>query len=413
MVPSTGSSDRRAFLRFLAASPLLASAGLTPRWFEELLSAPVQAQNGVLIKSVREALNVFDFREAAKAKLSVPHFVEFDEGVFNEETLRANRVAFTKYQLRMRRLLGIGRVDQSVQIFGVTWDSPLYLCPVGRLRAIHPESNLAVARAANTKRTLEIMSGTSDHEQVNALRGQPVWIGVAGNGPDADLIKRLEGLGTPALVWAVDTVGGGNQIGARAVQRAGVPDLERKNDARCSSCHQAEGRINLSHSMDNVMGALGSLNNADTATWDTVKRVRDMTTMKLILKGIVEREDAALAVETGVDAVMVSNHGAHEDASGRGSLDCLPEVMAGANGRIPVFLDSGVRSGTDIFKALALGATAVGIGRAYAWALASFGTEGVETVIELLRRELQVTMAQTGATSIAAINHSQLIPVRA
>jgi isopentenyl diphosphate isomerase/L-lactate dehydrogenase-like FMN-dependent dehydrogenase len=257
------------------------------------------------------------------------------------------------------------------------------------------------------------MSGTTDHEQVNTLRGQPVWIGVAGNGPDADLIKRLEGLGTPALVWAVDTVGGGNQIGARAVQRAGVPDLERKNDPRCNSCHQDERRITVSDSTNDVMGALGSLKTVDTATWDDVKRVRDMTTMKLILKGIVEPEDAALAVANGVDAVMVSNHGAHEDAGGRGSLDCLPGVVAGTNDRIPVFLDSGVRSGTDIFKALALGATAVGIGRAYAWALASFGTEGVETVIELLRRELQVTMAQTGATSISRIIRSLLIPVRA
>ena len=174
-----------------------------------------------------------------------------------------------------------------------------------------------------------------------------------------------------------------------------------------------EGRITLSDSMNEVMGALGSLRGADTATWTDVKRVRAMTKMKLILKGIVAREDGELAVTNGVDAIMVSNHGAHEDAGGRGTLDCLPEVVAGVGGKIPVFLDSGIRSGTDIFKALALGATAVGIGRAYAWALASFGTEGVATVIELLRRELQVTMAQTGASSIAKINRSLLIPGRA
>ena len=411
MVPSIGSPDRRAFLRFLAASPLLASAGLTPNWFDELLSAPLaaQEQNAIVIKSVREALNVFDFREAAKATLSVPHFTEFDEGVFNEETLRANREAFMKYQVRLRRLLGIGKVDQSVQIFGVAWDSPLYLCPVGRLRAIHPDGNLAVARAASQKRTLEIMSGTQDLEMVNMLRGQPVWIGVAGNGPNQDTIKRLESVGTPVLVWAIDGVGGGNQIGARAVQRAGVANLERKDDPRCSSCHDNEGRITLSDTMNDAMGALGSLKNADTATWNDVKRVRDMTKMKLILKGIMAREDGELAVKTGVDAIMVSNHGAHEDAGGRGTLDVLPEVVAGVAGKIPVFIDCGIRSGTDIFKALALGATATGIGRAYAWALASFGTDGVSTVIELLRRELQVTMAQTGATSIAKISKSMLI----
>src|SRR5688572_29151752 len=306
MIPSANLSARRAFLRFLAASPVLASAGLTPRWFEELLSAPIaaQEQNAVVIKSVREALNVFDFRNAAKAKLSVPHFVEFDEGVFNQETNRADRDAYARYQVRVRRLLGITKVDQSVQIFGRTWDSPLYLCPVGRLRAIHPEGNLAISPAANRKRTLEIMSGTQELAKVNALRGEPVWI--CGGRTSAETITRLEAAGTPVYVWTVDTVGGGNQIGGRAVQRAGVPDLERKNDARCNSCHDTEGRITLSDSMNDVIGALGSLRGQDTSTWADVRRVRDQMKMKLILKGIVTREDAELAVKNGVDGIMVS-----------------------------------------------------------------------------------------------------------
>lgn len=404
-------SDRRAFLRWLAASPVLAAAGLTSDWFNELLSAPISAQeqNAYVIKTVREALNVFDFRAAAKAKLSVPHFVEFDEGVFNEETQIADRNAYARYQLKVRRLLGIGKVDQSVQLFGRTWDSPLYLCPVGRLRAIHPEGNLAIAPAAKRKRTLEIMSGTQDLDKVNALRGEPVWI--CGGRPSAETITRLEAVGTPVYVWTVDTVGGGNQIGARAVQRAGVPNLERKNDARCNSCHENEGRITLSDPMNTVIGAIGALRGQDTSTWDDVRRVRDMMKMRLVLKGIVAPEDAELAVKNGVDGIMVSTHAAHEDASGRGSLEWLPDVAAVAGGKITIFHDSGIRSGADIFKALALGAHAVGIGRAQAWSLASFATEGVETVIELLRRELQVAMVQTGATSISWISKSMLIPV--
>lgn len=122
MAPSIDSPDRRAFLSFLAASPLLSAAGFTPRWLEAILAAPVAAQDEVVIKSVREALNVFDFEAAARAKLSVPHFIEFTAGVSNDETLRANREAFTKYQIKIRYLLGIGKVDQSVQIFGVKWD---------------------------------------------------------------------------------------------------------------------------------------------------------------------------------------------------------------------------------------------------------------------------------------------------
>ena len=411
MASSIGSPDRRAFLSFLAASPLLAAAGFTPRWVEQILEAPVAAQDAVVIKSVREALNVFDFEAAARAKLSVPHFTEFELGVFNDETLKANREAFTKYQIKMRRLLGISRVDQSVQIFGTTWEAPIFLCPVGRLTALHREGNLAVARAAKAKNTLEIMSGTQQLQEVNALRGQPVWIGVQGGAPSQTTIKQIEAAGTPALVWAIDGVGGGNQIGARAVQRAGVANLERSGDVRCNTCHQNEGRITLSDQMSEVIGAIGSLKGeaANQASWNDVKRLRGMTRMKLVLKGIVTREDAVLSVQNGIDAVIVSNHGGHEDASGRGTLECLPEVVAGVAGKIPVLIDSGFRSGADVYKALALGATAVGLGRAYSWGLASFGQEGVETVIELLRRELQVAMAQTGATSIAKISRASLI----
>ena len=411
MASSLGSADRRAFLTFLAASPLLAAAGFTPGWVDEILEAPVAAQDAVVIKSVREALNVFDFEAAARAKLSVPHFIEFDLGVFNDETLRANREAFTKYQLKMRRLVGISKVDQSVQIFGVTWEAPIFLCPVGRLTALNREGNLAVARAARAKNTLEIMSGTQQLAEVNALRGQPVWIGVQGGAPSQTTLRQIEAAGTPALVWAIDGVGGGNQIGARAVQRAGVPNLERKDDPRCNTCHKNEGRITLSDQMSEVIGALGSLKGeaANQVSWNDVKRVRDMTRMKMVLKGIVTGEDAELSLQNGIDGIIVSNHGGHEDASGRGTLECLPEIVAAVGGRIPVLIDSGFRSGADVYKALALGATAVGLGRAYSWGLASFGQEGVETVIELLRRELQVVMAQTGATSIAKISPASLI----
>jgi len=131
--------------------------------------------------------------------------------------------------------------------------------------------------------------------------------------------------------------------------------------------------------------------------------------MKLILKGIVAREDAELAVRHGVDAVIVSNHGGHEDASARGTIECLPEVVAGAAGKIPVYIDGGFRGGADVFKALALGAAAVGIGRPHIWGLAAFGQDGVETVVALLRRELQAILAQTGAASIAKIRRDSLI----
>ena len=138
-------------------------------------------------------------------------------------------------------------------------------------------------------------------------------------------------------------------------------------------------------------------------TWEYLNRIREVTSMKIVVKGIVTREDAASAVEAGADAVYVSNHGGRAEASGWGAIESLPEVVSAVDGRVPVMVDSGFRRGTDIFKALALGADAVCIGRAYIWALAAFGQPGVEKVLEMLNAELSMVMGQMGARSIAAI----------
>ncbi len=143
--------------------------------------------------------------------------------------------------------------------------------------------------------------------------------------------------------------------------------------------------------------------------WDYVKRLRDTMTVKLFLKGIVTREDAQLAVEHGVDGLMVSNHGGRAEETLRSTIESLPEVIEGVAGKIPVIVDGGVRRGTDIFKALALGATAVGIGRPHAWGLAAFGQPGVEAVLEILRRELRTIMRQAGTTSVDRITRNYIV----
>jgi (S)-2-hydroxy-acid oxidase len=143
--------------------------------------------------------------------------------------------------------------------------------------------------------------------------------------------------------------------------------------------------------------------------WEFVKRLRDTVTVKLLLKGIVTREDSQIAVEHGVDGLIVSNHGGRAEESLRPTIESLPEVIEGVAGKIPVIVDGGIRRGTDIFKALALGATAVGIGRPEAWGLAAFGQPGVEAVLEMLRRELRTIMRQAGTTSVDKITRSCVV----
>ena len=413
-------ADRRAFLSFLAASPVLAYAGFNSHWVDEVLAAPLPQQNDFVIKSVKEALNVFDFDAAARVKLTPAHYTFITDGSFNNETLRANREGFSKYEVRLRRLTGIAKVDQSIKLFGKEWESPIFFCPVGRMNAYYPDGAATVARAAKATRTLQILAGSAaiiidprGIENVVAARGEPVWFAGLGSSLDTSTLRRIESTGCPVLVWTVDD-GGANTIGAKSIQRAGVRDLDREADDRCVGCHSnlpQITRITANTPMD-VLGAVGALQGETSLklNWDDVKRVRDLTRMKIVLKGIVAGEDAALSVKHGVDGVIISNHGGHEDASARGTIECLPEVLSGAAGKIPVLIDSGFRGGADVYKALALGATAVGIGRPHIWGLSAFGQEGVETVVAILRRELQAIMAQAGAASIAQIRRDSLVP---
>ena len=152
--------------------------------------------------------------------------------------------------------------------------------------------------------------------------------------------------------------------------------------------------------------------NDPALTWDDVKRLKDSMTMKLVVKGIETREDAELCLEYGVDGILVSNHGGRATETGRATLDILPEVVQAAGGRIPVMVDGGFRRGTDIFKALALGARAVGVGRPYVWGLSAFGQPGVEAVLDILRRELEMVMRQSGMRSIREIGTASVTAAR-
>jgi isopentenyl diphosphate isomerase/L-lactate dehydrogenase-like FMN-dependent dehydrogenase len=374
------------------------------------------AQEPQLIASPDLALNVFEFEAAARHLLPPAHFAYMATGVDDDATLRANRDGFARFQLRARRLIDVRTVDTSVSLFGTTWDSPIVLAPVGAQKAFHPDGEAATARAARARKHLQILSTMSSTsvEEVNAARGEPVWYQLypTDHWPvGRALVKRAEAAGCQVVVLTVDLQGGSN----RETQARG----QRQDARQCSACHPAGP---LGSSLDNVnamvarkpmftgldISAVRSPQPLDM-NWDVVKRLRDATSMRVIVKGIVTSEDAALAVQHGVDGVIVSNHGGRAEESGRGTIESLPEVVAGAAGRIPVLIDGGFRRGTDVLKALALGARAVCIGRPQVWGLAAFGQAGVEAVLDILRRELITTMRQTGVVTLSEISRQAVV----
>jgi isopentenyl diphosphate isomerase/L-lactate dehydrogenase-like FMN-dependent dehydrogenase len=199
------------------------------------------------------------------------------------------------------------------------------------------------------------------------------------------------------LVWTIDLLGGRNLETAERARRA--------DTGTCTACHTtARGGRSLDE-LPMLSGIPGGMN-PPAATWDYIGRLRKLTSLTLVLKGIETHEDARLAREHGVDAIIVSNHGGRALESGRSTIEVLGEVVDAVGARMPVLVDGGFRRGSDVFKALALGARAVGIGRPYVWALAAFGQPGVERVLDLLRAELQLTMRQCGTPSIGDITRA-------
>jgi 4-hydroxymandelate oxidase len=216
------------------------------------------------------------------------------------------------------------------------------------------------------------------------------------------MLERAEAAGAPVVVLTVDLNSGSNRVL--------LEQYVRIDERDCSACHGTGSVDDFLRMNPMYAGSRVSFADFDTSgmTWDYLEKIREVTSMKIVVKGIVTREDAANAVNAGADAVYVSNHGGRAVASGWGALESLPEVVEAVNGAVPVMVDSGFRRGTDIFKALALGADAVCIGRAYIWGLAAFGQAGVEKVLEMLKAELRMVMGQVGATSIDGISERHL-----
>ena len=411
--PSTdpGGTSRRSLLRYLLASPLL----FAPRpvaAFEELLAAVAApladaANTREIISAAGEAIDVFDFEFVAERNLSPAHYTFLSMGVQNEVTLRANRSAFDLVKLRPRRLVDVRDLDIRHEVLGTKMSCPVILAPVGVQKAFHPEAELAVARAAKRADQLQILSTTSSMplEEVIEARGAPIWFQLY----TLDLwpvtrmqLREAEAAGCPAVALTVD-----NMSVLFGQNRDRMRRYRRNDNPECQACHRSvpDKMINAAVAGAHRIGfdLEERIENLGILDWDNVDRIRDATTMKLLIKGILTREDARLCVEHGADGIVVSNHGGRAIDTGLSSIEALPPIVEEVGGQIPILIDSGFRRGTDIFKALAIGADAVCIGRPYVWGLSAFGQEGVEAVLEILRREFEFVMKGMGTPDLKSI----------
>lgn len=385
--------SRRQFMQFLAASPLCSAfAGLN------FAQAAGQA-----VMTPAEAIDIFDLEATAGENIPVAHWGYLSTGVDSDSTLRANRTAFEKYQVRTRRMIDVSNVDTSVEILGKRWPTPIIIAPVGSHKAFHADGEVAVARAAKSRNHLQLLSTMTSTpiEEVAEAREDPLWFQLYTDGGWAGVrarLRRAEAAGCPVVVLTVDLSGG---VGARHTLARAI-----REDARdCSVCHEGNGPAARTKPM--LVG--GDSSEEMQLTWDFLERLKNETSMRVFIKGIVTAEDAELCILNGVDGIIVSNHGGRGDESGRGAIDSLAEVAATVRGRTTLIMDSGIRRGTDIFKALALGADAIMVGRPYIWGLGAFGQPGVERALEILTEELKIAMRSFGTRTIAEIGADSIM----
>lgn len=345
----------------------------------------------------RTLVNLHDYERIAAERLAVGALAYFSGGAADERTLNDNRAAFGRRRILPRVMTDVSSVDTTVEVFGRRWPTPIWICPTAFQRMAHPDGELATARAAATRGITMTLStaASTDMADVAAVRG-PRWYQVyllADPGARRAMIERAVETGYEALVLTVD------------VQRIG----RRERDIRDGFVIPPEVAL------PNVAMATGLSRDESVAaafierlTWDDLDWLAGFG-LPVIVKGILHPDDARLAVENGAAAIDVSNHGGRQLDAAIASLDALPNVVEAVDRRVPVLMDGGVRRGTDALIALALGATAVGIGRPVIWGLAIDGEAGVGRILDLLTNEFNDAMALSGAASLVDLTPDLIV----
>jgi isopentenyl diphosphate isomerase/L-lactate dehydrogenase-like FMN-dependent dehydrogenase len=372
-----------------------------------LSQAAAEPHSSEVPVTVDQVLNVADFEPLARAKLPPAHFGYLATGVDDDRTVFLNHEAYSHIEIRSRRFVDVSKLDTRCKVLGSEWKQPFYFSAVSGMRAFHPEAEIAVARAC-ASREVEMMLSTGSScsvEEVAAARKAPLWQQLYATDDwrvTEAIVRRAEKAGCTAILLTVDSPPGRNsETLLRAVRRDGRD---------CTQCHVGGAhdmwrRAPMFAGVDvSRVTQLAPLN----LSVSFLERLRKLVTVKFLVKGVVTAEDATQAFHAGVDGIVVSNHGGRQEETLRSTIECLPEIVTAVDGRIPVFIDGGIRRGTDIFKALALGATAVGIGRPQAWGVAAFGQAGVEAVSDILSRELRTMMRQAGTPDLKSIDKDHL-----
>ncbi|AXK80623.1 alpha-hydroxy-acid oxidizing protein [Pseudolabrys taiwanensis] len=351
------------------------------------------------------AVSVGDYEGLARERVSASAWAFLSGGATDEWTARENIAAYQRLTLRTRVLEDLSGGNTAVEIFGQRFAAPILLAPVAYHRLFHPDGELGTVLAAAAMQTGVVVStqATTLIEDVARQAKTPLWFQLyvqADRDLTAALVRRAEAAGYTALVVTVDAPVTGIR---NREQRAGFAlpsDLEAVNLRGM--------RVPSMQAVDNGQLLLGGPLLASAMTWRDVAWLRSLTRLPLLAKGIMTAEDAQRAVAEGFDGIIVSNHGGRTLDTQPATIDVLAETVAAVGDRVPVLCDGGVRRGSDVFKALALGAKAVLIGRPYVYGLAAAGAAGVAHVIRILRAELEVTMALCGCKDLNAIDTARI-----
>ncbi len=371
---------------------------------------PVEGQEGKdvqqpVVNSVDEAVTVSDLRELARGKLPGPTFDYIDTGSGDQYTLRDNLAALQRIKVMPPLLKGVRKTDLSVTVLGKKLSMPIMLAPVAAQRMYHPEGGRAAARAAAAMGTLYGMSGSVGNsvEEIAQSGKGPKWFQLyvpKDRKVTRQLVDRVNQAGFDAIVLTVDL---GEWKDADRRNKFSLPKEMLVKHLRDIGFKQ------ITNAMSNEEIQAFNAQAWDLAlSWDFFGWLRKQTRLPILIKGVLRTDDAERAVKMGLDGIIVSNHGGRRLDGMPATIDVLPEIVKAVGNRAEVYMDSGIRRGTDILKALALGARAVLVGRPYAWGLAAGGEAGVRKALELLRDELTNAMLTTGCASLADIDHAIL-----